>query len=417
MNGTTNSLNTLKIKCNAYNKEHKMKTIFHNAKIITSSRILDGDLLVADGKIENISIEKPIEEKADIKIDCNGKYLSPGFIDIHTHGAGGYDFMDGSLDDIYGATKAHMYHGTTSILPTSLTSTKQSLLDFIQLFNKVDMTRAGYPEIIGLHMEGPYFAFNQRGAQDPRYLRNPEPDEYNKVLRATNKIKRWSFAVELPGSEDFLRALREHGILSSVAHSDATCEEVIQAYENGVELITHFYSCLTTVKRVNAYRVAGAIEAGYLLDDMYVEIIADGSHLPKELLQLILKIKGPDHICLITDSMRAAGMPDGEYILGKKNEGITCIKEDNVAKLPDRSAFAGSVATTDMLVRNMVNLAGAQLIDAVKMASLTPAKLLGIADRKGSIAKGKDADLIVFDNNINIEAVMVRGVLTKNQFI
>ena len=288
------------------------KTLFTNARIITATAIREGELLVEGSKIAEISYGGHITTPADVTIDCEGKYLSPGFIDIHTHGAGGYDFMDGTVEDIYGACKAHLMHGTTSILPTSLTSTPESLLEFVELFNTVELKKEGYPEMIGLHMEGPYFSPAQAGAQDPRYLRNPEPEEYDKVLAMTDRIKRWSFAVELPGSDRFLEALRKHGILSSVAHSDANCKQVFDAYENGVELMTHFYSCLTTVKRVNAFRVAGAIEAGYLLDDMYVEIIADGCHLPPELLKLIVKIKGPDKVCLITDSMRAGGMPDGE---------------------------------------------------------------------------------------------------------
>ncbi len=390
-----------------------MQTVFFsNAKIITASAIKEGGVLAKDGKIADIVLDgsKPA---ADRVIDCQGRYLSPGFIDIHTHGGGGYDFMDGTLDDIYGACKAHMMHGTTSILPTSMTSTPESLFDFVELFNKVELKREGYPEMIGLHLEGPYFAASQAGAQDPRYLRSPSPEEYGKVLELTDRVKRWSFAVELPGSDDFLMTLREHGILSSVAHSDANCHEVMRAYENGVELMTHFYSCMTTVKRVNAFRVAGAIEAGYLLDDMYVEIIADGCHLPPELLKLIVKVKGTDRICLITDSIRAAGMPDGKYYLGKDGEGVECIKEDGVAKLPDRSAFAGSVATTDRLVRNMVRLAGVTIPEAVRMASYTPAQILRISDRKGSIAKGKDADLLIFDEDINVSLVMVRGTIVK----
>ena len=390
-----------------------MKTIFRNARIVTPLEIVKGEVLIENDKITDVKLNGEIDQKADAEIDCNDNFLSPGFIDIHTHGGGGYDFMDGTLDDIYNAAHSHMLHGTTSLLPTSLTSTPESLLDFVALFNKVELKRDGYPEMLGLHMEGPYFAYEQRGAQDPRYLRNPEPEEYNKVLAMTDRIKRWSFAVELPNSDAFLATLREKGILSSVAHSDATCEEVIRAYENGVNLLTHFYSGMTTVKRVNAYRVAGTIEAGYLIDDMYVEIIADGCHLPKELLKLIYKIKGPDRVCLITDSMRAAGMPDGEYILGQKNDGVPCIKEDGVAKLLDRSAFAGSVATTDRLVRNMINLAGAPIVDAVKMATLTPAKLLHIDNRKGSIAVGKDADILVFDENVNIHNIMVRGKLIE----
>ena len=377
--------------------------LFRGGKIITATGISDGEVLTKDGVICEVSLGGKVSGEAEQVINLEGKYLSPGFIDIHTHGAGGSDFMDRTAGSMEQACKMHLKHGTTSIVPTTLTSTKEDLLDFLRFFNTVELKRDAMPEILGLHLEGPYFAESQKGAQDPKYLRNPDPEEYMEALSCTDRIIRWSFAVELPGADEFLIALREHHIISSLAHSDADCSQVMSAYENGISALTHFYSCMTGVVRKNAYRVAGAIEAGYLLDDLYVEAIADGCHLPDHLLSLIYKIKGADRICLVTDSMRAAGLPDGEYLLGSLDGGQKCIVEDGVAKLPDRSAFAGSVATMDRLVRTFRKLTEAPLYEVVKMASLTPAKLLGIADRKGSIAIGKDADLLVFDENIQIE--------------
>lgn len=390
------------------------KILFKHANIIFQTGIKMGDLLVAGSTIQAIDTECEIEESvADMIIDVEGKYLSPGFIDIHTHGAGGYDFMDGTLDAIYEGCKKHMQYGTTSIIPTTLTGSRESLLEFVSLFQKIEEERSGYPNILGLHLEGPYFAPTQAGAQDPKYLRNPDPKEYEKVLEISNKIKRWSFAVELEGAQEFLQALRKQHIVSSLAHSDATCAEVIKAYENGVHCMTHFYSAMSSVKRVNAMRVAGAIEAGYLLDDMYVEVIADGMHLPKELLQLIYKIKGADRICLVTDSMRGAGMPEGEYILGNKKTGMNTIVEGGVAKLLDRSAFAGSVATADRVVRTFYHATKAPLHEVVNMMSINPARLLKLDDEIGSIVIGKKADLIVFDADIHVEKVMVRGQIMK----
>jgi len=246
-------------------------------------------------------------------------------------------------------------------------------------------------------------------------LRNPDKTEYEEVLKRTNRIIRWSFAVELEGSRDFLKALREHNIISSLAHSDATCAEVYDSYENGLSAMTHFYSAMSTVTRKDAYRVAGAVEAGYLIDDLYLEVIADGKHLPKELLQLIYKVKGSDRICLVTDSMRAAGMPDGESILGNKDSGMKVIVEDEVAKLVDRSAFAGSVATTNRLVRTFYNSTNASLYEVIKMMTINPAKLLKLDKAKGSIAEGKDADLIIFDEDIQIGFVMVMGNININK--
>lgn len=387
-------------------------TLFKNARIITPTGITEGELLVRDGVIAEIAFHQSLNVIADRVIDVKGNYLSPGFIDTHTHGAGNADFMDGSIEAIYEACKTHMEHGTTSIVPTTITSTKESLLEFIELFNQVELEKKGLNHILGLHLEGPYFAYSQRGAQDPKYLRNPDPKEYLEVLSKTDRIIRWSFAVELEGSEEFLNVLREKGILSSLAHSDATCQQVMRAYENGLSALTHFYSAMSGVKRVNAYRVAGAIEAGYLLDDLFVEVIADGKHLPKELLQLIYKCKGSDKMCLVTDSMRAAGMPDGTYILGSKEDGMEVIVEEEVAKLCDRSAFAGSVATADRLIRVVKELTTAPLYEVVKMMTLTPAKMLHLDSKKGSIGKNKDADLIIFDENITIQMVMVSGEIT-----
>lgn len=380
-------------------------TLFCNAQLILPTGVRPGEVLVEGEQIAAVALNGQLERPEGCRVvDAEGLYLSPGFIDIHTHGAGGYDFMGGP-EAIYGACRAHMLHGTTTILPTTVTGSREELLSYVELFNSIELQKPGHPTIHGLHLEGPYFAASQAGAQNPAYLRPPQPEEYEQVLARTDRIRRWSFAIELPGSERFLRRLREEGIISSLAHSDANCQEVFRAYENGLACLTHFYSCMTTVRRVNAWRIAGAIEAGYLLDDLYVEAIADGCHLPAELLQLIYKIKGPDRICLVTDSMQAAGMPDGEYTLG----GLPVIKEDGVAKLADRSAFAGSVATTDRLVRTVCKLTEAPLYQVVKMASLTPAKLLRIDDAVGSIGQGKRADLLLFDEDIQIKKVMVRG--------
>ena len=361
--------------------------------------------MTRDGVISELAFGPDAHlDGADKTVDCRGKYLSPGFIDVHVHGAGGHDFMEGG-DGVYAAARCHMLHGTTTIVPTTLTGSRQDLLDFVDAFNQMDLEREGCPHMLGLHLEGPYFAPSQAGAQNPEFLRCPEPEEYEEVLRRTDRVRRWSFAVELEGSDRFLEALHQHGVVTSLAHSDADCRQVMHAHDLGLRCLTHFYSCMTTVQRKHAYRHAGAIEAGYLLDEMYVEAIADGSHLPAELLQLIYKVKGPRRVCLVTDSMCAAGMPDGEYSLG----GVPCIKEDGVAKLMDRSAFAGSVATTDMLVRTFRRLTGAPLYDVVRMASLTPAELMGIDGRTGSIKVGKAADLLVFDEDIRLSHIVVGG--------
>lgn len=393
------------------------RIIIKNGKVIFPDRIEENLAIVCEnGKIVDIvSTEAVVFGNEDMVFDAQNKYVSSGFIDIHTHGGGGHDFMDGTVEAYLGAAEMHAKHGTTALLPTTLTSTFEELLKTFATYKEAVKQNNKGALFLGLHLEGPYFAYNQRGAQDPKYLRNPEPEEYNKILEASDDIVRWSLAPELPGALEFGKVLAEKNILTSIAHSDAIYEEVVDAYNAGFNHITHLYSAMSTVTRRNAFRYAGIVEAAYLIDNMNVEIIADGVHLPKSLLQFVYKFKGPDKTALVTDSMRGAGMPDGESILGSLDKGQKVIIEDGVAKLPDRTAFAGSVATTDRLVRTMVNIAEVPLVEAVKMITLTPARMMKIDQQKGSIQKGKDADFVIFDNNINVSYTILEGnVIYRN---
>ena len=213
------------------------------------------------------------------------------------------------------------------------------------------------------------------------------------------------------------RYLQSKNILPAIAHTDAIYEEVLEAFENGYTLITHLYSAMSGVTRRNAFRYAGVIESAYIIDEMDVEIIADGIHLPPPLLKLVFKIKGADRIALITDAMRAAGMPEGESILGSLHNGLNVIVEDGVAKLPDRTSFAGSVATAIRLLKTMVLMADVPLIDAVKMLTSTPARILNILDKKGELIPGKDADIVIFDKNFTIQTTIIKGKVVYGSII
>ena len=365
-------------------------------------RIATGTLVLQDGKIKNISDHVPAGAET---IDCEGCYVSPGFIDMHSHGAGGADFMDGTVEAFLTAARMHAKHGTTLLFPTTLASNTEGLMDSLSTYRTAKLENREGAAFGGMHLEGPYFSPKFAGAQDPRYIKNPDPSEYMKVL----DIVRWSFAPELEGSAEFAAELRSRGIVASIGHTDATFGDCDRAYRAGATLMTHFYSCMSTISRRNAYRYAGTIEYGYWQDGMDIEIIADGVHVPSDLLKLLLKIKGSGRISLVTDSMRAAGMPEGKYILGSLSDGQEVIVEDGVAKLPDRSAFAGSVATADRLVRTMVREAGCSMSEAVMMISGNPARVMGLSDRKGSIEPGKDADIVVFDDNVNVVHTIVGG--------
>lgn len=380
-----------------------------NGRIILTDRILQyGTVLIEGRKIIGVEEGNP-EWDAALTIDAKGNYISPGFIDIHVHGGGGHDFMDGTEDAFLEIAKIHATHGTTSMLPTTLTADLQGILDTLDTYERTTLKNNKGANFIGLHLEGPYFSMAQRGAQDPKFIRDPDPEEYMQILEHSTAIKRWSIAPEKKGAIAFGEILRDRGILPSMAHTDATYEEALEALRNGYSLLTHFYSAMSGVTRKNAFRFAGVIEAGYLHDELDVEIIADGIHLPAPLLKLICKIKGPDKTALITDAMRGAAMPEGESILGNKYTGLPVIIEDGVAKLPDRSSFAGSVATADRLVRTMLANTESPLVDVIRMITTTPARIMMLDDQIGSLKKGMDADVLVFDENIHVKEVIIKG--------
>ena len=385
-----------------------MKTAIINGRIITPQGILDGcAICFEDGKI--VSIGKEFPDEAEV-IDAAGRYVSPGFIDIHTHGAGGADFMDGTVEAYLTAARMQARHGATLVYPTTLTSSNEVLFESFDTYRKAVDANVDGAAFGGLHLEGPYFAPEQAGAQDPRYLRNPEPEDYNEILRrGEGLLKRWSFAPELDGASAFAAELKSRGIIASIGHSAASFEQCDEAFKSGSTHLTHFFSAMSTITRKGGFRTAGVMEYGYYQDGMTAELIADGKHVPSSLLRMLLKIKGVDNISLITDSMRAAGMPEGPTILGGLSDGQHVIVEDGVAKMPDRTCFAASVATTDRLVRTMIDLAGCSLEDSVKMASLNPARVMGVSDVKGSLEVGKDADIIFFDDRINVTRTIIGG--------
>jgi len=388
---------------------HEQQLKIYNCKIITPYKIIDGGMILVIGDMITAVSESNIETEDAIEIDAKGQYIAPGFIDIHVHGGGGHDFMDGTETAFLKIAETHAQYGTTAMLPTTLTSSKEELLQTLHLYETAKEKNINGAQFLGMHLEGPYLAMSQRGAQDPRYIRDPNPDEYKDILSHYSCVKRWSAAPELKGAIEFGHYLRSKNILAAVAHTDAIYEEVLEAFENGYSLITHLYSAMSGVTRRNAYRYAGVIESAYIIDEMDVEIIADGIHLPPPLLKLVYKIKGADRTALITDAMRAAGTSVEESVLGSLHNGLKVIVEDGVAKLPDRSSFAGSVATADRLIRTMIFMADIPLTDAVKMITATPARILNVSDKKGSLVAGKDADIVIFDSNINIEMTIIKG--------
>ncbi|MBA4850188.1 N-acetylglucosamine-6-phosphate deacetylase [Emticicia sp. BO119] len=380
-----------------------------NGRVITPHEILQNTtIVVKNGKIDRV-FTQPIEiEEAQI-IDACGNFVSPGFIDIHLHGGGSYDFMDNTIEAFQQIAITHAQHGTTAMVPTTLTSTKGNLIKTLETYELTTKTQYKGAGFLGVHIEGPYFAMSQRGAQDPKYIRLPDADEYNEILNRFPFITRWSAAPELPGAVEFGKVLHKNNIIASIAHTEALYADVIKAQEVGYSLMTHLYSGMVGVIRKEGFRYAGTVESAFLLDDMDVEVIADLKHLPVELLQLVYKIKGSDRMALITDAMRAAGTNATTSKLGSLEDGLDVIVEDEVAKLPDRQSFAGSVATADKLLKNLVKNVGISILEAVKMLTATPARIMKVQNSKGKIEKSFDADLVIFDNDFNIRSTIVNG--------
>jgi len=380
---------------------------FKNAKIITPMRVIDnGVLIVENGKISRIGPESETKVPQGIKvIDVADDYLAPGFIDIHLHGGGGADVMDGTEEAIEKISKVHAKGGSASIVPTTLTAPLDRILKTARNIGTAKRKILEGAQVLGAHIEGPYFSVEQRGAQNPKYLKVPRPKEYEKLLGFSEDICQMTVAPELDGAIELGKALVREKIVASIGHSNAIYDEVVSAIEAGFTHVTHMFSGMSGLRRINLFRVAGVIESTLLLDELTTEMIADGKHIPASLMKLVIKAKGLDKVCLVTDASPLTGMPEGQYRMG----GLKIIVEDGVAKLSDGSAFAGSVVTMNLCVRNMINLVGLSMQDAIKMASLNPAKVIGIDEKKGSLVEGKDADLVIFDKEINILTTVVKG--------
>ena len=393
-----------------------MRTRFCDITRVTRTGLVPHSAIDVDGGVIAAVYDTTPPASADVQsIDAKGAYAVPGFVDIHLHGGGGVEFMNAGPEEIRAGCAAHARHGTTTLLPTTLAAPEEMTLRMIRAVRQAqkDTTEC---TIAGVHLEGPFLSPAQSGAQSPDALAQPAPALWKRLLDEwPDGVRVMGAAPELPGAMALGDALRERGVLASIAHSDAEYETCRRALEHGFSDITHIYSGCSMVHRKNGYRFGGVVEAGLLEDAFTVQVIADGRHLPPELLRLIYKCKGPDKISLITDALFAAGsdLPDGTVL--QQANGMETILEDGVMKLPDRQAFAGSVATMDRLVRNMVRLAGIPLWDAVTMATATPARLIGLADRKGSLAPGFDADIVWMDDHLDVKAVMSCGRCIENK--
>lgn len=384
-----------------------MLTQIVNGRILTPQGWLEGGSVIVDGnRIAEVSNCNLPLANAEL-VDAKGAYIVPGGVEMHVHGGGGRDFMEGTEEAFRVAVDAHLQYGTTSIYPTLSSSTVEMIEKAMDTCDKL-MEEPDSP-ILGLHLEGPYFNPKQAGAQIPEWIKPPVAAEYEALLKRSKCLKRWDAAPELPGSIEFIKCCKAHGVLPSIGHTRAEYEHVKAANEAGMTHATHFYNAMPVVYKNREFKTPGTVESIFTEENMTVEMIADGIHVPPVMLRMIYQIKGVERTALITDALACtAANNDAAF-------DPRVVLEDGVCKLSDRSALAGSIATTDRLVRTCVQQAGIPMADACRMASETPARIMGVFDRKGSLEKGKDADIIMFDEQLALTFVMQMGHVVKNE--
>lgn len=378
-----------------------MLTQIINGHILTPQGWMkDGSVLISDGKILEITNSDLAVIGATV-VDARGMYIVPGFVAMHVHGGGGSDFTEAIPEAFRTAAKAHLAHGATTIFPTLSSSSFETLGQAVGVCQEL-MKEPG-TTIMGLHIEGPYLNPKMAGELFANQTKAIDAAEYQALIEKANGcIKRWDISPELEGGHDFARYMRSKGVMVALTHTEAEYDEIKAAYEAGFTHAAHFYNAMPGFHKRREYKYEGTVESVYLMDGMSVEVIADGRHLPSTILRLVYKLKGVERTCLVSDALAYAACDnpqvDPKYVI-----------EDGVCKLADHSSLAGSLATMDKLVQTMVK-AGVPFADAIRMASETPAKLIGVDDRKGTLQKGKDADILIFDRNLNLRAVWSMGV-------
>ena len=374
----------------------------HSRRMLVDGGFRDGYVYYRDGVILSAT-EKDLP--AVCTYDTGDDYLVPGFIDLHTHGACGYDYAECTEQEMLIAASYHMSHGTTTVVPTFSTYPIETYRKALSVVRAV-MQREDGPRIGGAHMEGPYLSPKMSGAQNPDWIRTPNKEEYESLLAEfPDVIVRWTYAPELDPDGVFCDCLVSHGVVPTAGHTDAVYEEMEKAYVHGCASVTHMYCRSSGVGRRDGWKTAGVNEFAYDTPGMAAEIISDGRHVPLSLLHTAYHIMGAGRLCLVSDSLRMAGVPlaDGET---RMVGGLLCKVEDDVCKLADGSALAGSIATGDRLVRVCVQ-AGIPLLDALRMASETPARLMGW--KRGKLETGYDADFVILSDDLSVKSVYVGG--------
>lgn len=375
-----------------------MLTQIINGKILTPGGWLEGgSIILSDSKILEIANSDLPRVGATI-VDVKGDYILPGFVAMNIHGGGGKSYKEGTREAFDAATEVHLKHGATTIFPTIYTAKTEKIYNSAAVCEEI--LKEGNSPVKGIHVAGPYF--NPKMVNSFPGAKDPDKEEYLKILSDINCIKRWDLSPELPGAYDMAKVLKWKNIIAGITHTQAEFEVVKDAHEAGFTHVSQLYNSMPGFHKRGEYKYEGTVESVFLIDDMSVEVIADGRHLPGTILRLVYKLKGVENMSLVTCALKYAGYegevePDSDFII-----------EDGVCKLKDHSSLAGSIATMDRVVRVAVE-AGIPFEDAVRMASETPAKVMNCYDRVGSLEEGKDADVVLMNKELEVTGVWSQG--------
>lgn len=363
--------------------------------------VVDGETIAAVGRADRV----PVPAGAEL-IDATGLCVTAGFIDLHVHGSAGAETLDATPEAMQTMSRFFATRGVTAFAATAVTAPIEQLIAALQCAREVKASvDLGGADLLGIHVEGPFLNPAQKGCHDPALLVDPAPEAYGPLLDYADAMVMMTLAPELNGAVGLVRALREAGVVAAMGHSDAIIRELAPAIDAGITHAVHCFCNANTLRRDNLKRVAGAVETILADDRITTELIADGWHLGDTLMKLAVKVKGIERVAFVTDAMSAAGMPPGRYFIGD----VEAIVADGIARLPDNTAYASSVTTMDVCVRNGVERMGLPLADAIRMATSTPAAIIGVADRKGDLAAGLDADIVIMDRDVNVRRTFVRG--------
>ncbi len=381
--------------------------LIENGVLFTPTRVIPGGAILADGpRIVAVGKRDELQVPPQAKrLDARGGVIAPGFVNMHVHGANGYGCTDGKPASLVAMCALFTRHGVTSWVPSLASAPMPDMLTGLAAVRTAMAAKPAGAEMLGAHLEGPYLNAAEKGAMPPSLLRVPSPDDYAGFMEYADILRIVALAPELPGAVEFIRVLKDRGVLVSAGHSQAIDQELRAAVDAGLSHATHMFCNMGTLRRVNIRRVAGLVESILLDDRVSAEIISDGFHIAPSLMSLAYKVKGPERLALITDGSTLTGLKAGKYYLGERE----IIKEELITYLADRSAFAGSVSTMDACLRGALEGIDLSLGDALRMSSLTPATLLGAAARKGSLEPGKDADVVILDHKMQVVNTVARG--------